>query len=175
MRPTSTEQLAAARRILGELVAPHVVGDYPAALLAGVIDALGVLERGWEDVPGFLVRDTARLRDLLETYASTLVDGQLGVELAAGIAAFLESRDPERTDLRALDAHHTRGRELLARVVPAVMGAGPGASSAASAAMRAYFADHVEDFPLRPAPRVPATEASVPANTASDAKGSRPC
>lgn len=160
MRPTPTEQLAAARRILGDLVAPHVAGEYPAALLAGVIDALGVLERGWEDVPGFLVRDTARLRDLLAGHGSS------DAELAADIAEFLAVPAADATDLRVLSAHHERGRGLLVRAVPAL--------ATSDGALHRYFDDHIREFPLRPAPRVPAAapQNSVPPNTAPDAKGS---
>ncbi|WP_436774599.1 hypothetical protein [Yinghuangia sp. YIM S09857] len=186
MRPTPTEQLASARRILGELVAPHVAGEYPAALLAGVIDALGVLERGWEEVPRFLVRDTERLRELLAEQGKALeAAGSAGPigdhgELLGEIASFVATQIPDATELRALGTHHERGRELLVRAVPALADADPIANSASMAAtwsgseaLLRYFDDHIREFPLRPAPRVPPT--STESNSAPEAKGSPSC
>jgi hypothetical protein len=144
-----SDQLAAARRILTDLVAPHVDGDYPAALLAGVVDVLAVLERGWQDVPAYLTDDTARLRDLLARIADAATL-DLPDELRTRIAAFATVPTPTAAALAELSAHHERGRALLADAAPAVVSAD---DDLVHDALRAYFELRIARFPLRPAPR----------------------
>ncbi|MEU8138536.1 hypothetical protein [Streptodolium elevatio] len=149
MNPSVSDQLAAARRILLDLVRPHVDGEYPAALLTGVADVLAVLEQGWQRIPAFLTDDTARLRDLLARIADAdvldLPDG-----LRTRIAAYVAAPVPTAAALAELDAHAESGRALLAEAAPAVVAVG---EHPVHDALRGYFDVRIAEFPLRPTPR----------------------
>src|SRR3984957_11571828 len=54
VRPDVSEQLDGIRRILGQVIAPHVTDPYAASILRGLLDALGGLAAGWSLVPSFL-------------------------------------------------------------------------------------------------------------------------
>ncbi len=143
MRPTVSEQLEGAARILREVVAPAVDGDYPADILGGLIGALDALAAGWADVPAFLAWDSASTLELLGAVVTEL-DDERRAELHAAASARVDN-----LDVHALEAHHATVRALLADVVAA--GAPP--------ALTAPLADHARQrasrYPLSAVQRMP--------------------
>lgn len=97
MRPTVEEQLRGVARILREVVAPAVDGDYPSDMVRDAAATLDLVAKGWSDVPAYLAWDAARSAELLR---------------AAGIDAPRPPDDPY--DIAALAAHHEAVRALLA-------------------------------------------------------------
>jgi hypothetical protein len=65
MRPTISEQLAGASRLLEQFIAPELSDRYAAALLANIIDDLRMLEASWADVLPFLHWDSTATAALL--------------------------------------------------------------------------------------------------------------
>jgi hypothetical protein len=65
MRPTISEQLAGASRLLEQFIAPEVTDAHASALLANVIEDLRMLETSWADVLPFLHWDNTATSELL--------------------------------------------------------------------------------------------------------------
>ena len=125
MRPDVTEQLAGLRRILAEVVAPHVVDPYPADVLAGVLIALDTLSR-WDQIPDFLRWDSERCNSILAM---------------AGARTVGFTGDP--LDLDALADHQRAVHGALEAAMPAVLSDAP-----ARSAMIGYFRERCGRFPL---------------------------
>jgi hypothetical protein len=125
MRPTITEQLDGIRRVLAEVVAPHVADPYPADVLNGVLAALDTLSR-WAEVPMFVRWDAEE--------ASTIL---------AMIGIVVGEPPEDQLDLDALDAHHRVQRGALEAAMPAII-----ADAAARSAMVGYFRERRARFPL---------------------------
>ncbi|MCU1391162.1 MAG: hypothetical protein JWL72_4500 [Ilumatobacteraceae bacterium] len=125
MRPNVTEQLAGLRRILAEVVAPHVVDAYPADVLAGVLAALDTLSR-WDEIPDFLRWDSERCNSILA---------------AAGAPTIGFFGDP--LDLDGLGQHQRAARGALEAAMPVVL-----ADGASRSAMVDYFRERHVRFPL---------------------------
>jgi len=142
VRPDVSEQLAGAARILRDVVAPSVSGAYPADILAGVIATLDAVATGWADVPAFLAWDAAATLALLDAVGDDLAE-EHG---AARLALAAERPGP---DVRAVAAHHTRVRALLADVVTA------GPPPALVAPLAAHARERAARYPLDAAQRMP--------------------
>ncbi|MCU1399334.1 MAG: hypothetical protein JWN62_2443 [Acidimicrobiales bacterium] len=125
MRPNVTEQLAGIRRILADVVAPHVADPYPADVLAGVLAVLDTLSR-WDEIPDFLRWDSERCNSILAIAGAQTV----------GFAG-----DP--LDLDALAEHQRDARRALEAAMPVVL-----ADAAARTAMVGYFRERCGRFPL---------------------------
>jgi len=110
VRPTLPEQLRGLRRILDQVVAPAVDGDYERSTLEGVIRALEMLEQRANDAVPFLVWDNDQTLALLRSIAAHVpLDGAI------------EPPSPvEPSDVVALDAENERVRGLLAAAVPSL-------------------------------------------------------
>ncbi len=126
MRPTVSEQLSGAARLLSEVVGPEIDDPYVGDVLAGVVTTLELLAEGWTQVAAFLVWDIEATRRVLEL---------VGVEdlPAAG--------DP--LDVAALQNRHTRVRALLERAMPDV-----GAHPEARTAVAALFRERADRYPI---------------------------
>ncbi len=115
MLPTVGDQLRETRRILTEVIAPEVSGDYAVAALEDVLATLRMLEAAWDKVLPFLHWDndqTARL----------LGQSSAGGALADRIAAALAVSPPDPVDFVAV---HGRNLELRALLADVVRHAGP--------------------------------------------------
>ncbi len=88
MRPTVDEQLRGMRRILVEVVQPHVVDDYAREQLGHLTAALGPLADGWDAVVPGLLRENARLETLLRTVLPDLEGLAVDPELLARLTKF---------------------------------------------------------------------------------------
>jgi hypothetical protein len=147
MRPDIDEQLTGIARILQRVVAPAVDDPYAADVLAGVTAVLDGIADGWADVAGFLVWDARETLALVAECAPILDDPSL-----AGIgdeARALAAEPPLPLETRALAAHHTQARALLARVAPALP------EGAHRASVAAHMRARVERYPIRAQARMP--------------------
>jgi hypothetical protein len=138
MRPTVTEQLSGAARILEDLVLPEVDGRYAAVPLRSVITALEGLARRWETVIADLMEENddcatvvapllASLGDRLPELASLVADDGAG------------SRYPTFAEVHE---RNDRWRAVLARAVPLVQD-----DPATHAVIRAHLRKYVERNP----------------------------
>ena len=119
MRPTLTEQIEGARRVLVELMAPEVSDPYAQEQVAYAASALEHAAARWPHVLPDLVTDIRALEEVL------------GVEPAA-----LEEAVPGVVDYEAADGYH---RSLRAQLTDGIM-----SGSEQSPAVRAYLADSTE-------------------------------
>ena len=119
MRPTLSEQIIGARRVLVELAAPEVSDSYTQEQIAFAASALEHAAARWPEVLPDLVTDIRALEEVL------------GIEPAA-----LDEAVPGVPDLAAAEEYH---RELRAQLTDEIMsGLEP------SPAVRAYLADSTE-------------------------------
>ena len=119
MRPTLSEQIIGARRVLMELAAPEVSDSYTQEQITFAATALENAAARWPEVLPDLVTDIRAL------------EGILGIEPAE-----LEEAVPGVPDLAAAEEYH---RGLRARLSNEIM-SGPGPSPA----VRDYLADSTE-------------------------------
>ena len=119
MRPTLTEQIIGARRVLVELAAPEVSDSYTQEQIAFAASALEHAAARWSEVLPDLVTDIRALEEVL------------GVEPAA-----LEEAVPGVVHLAAAEEYH---RDLRARLTDEIM-----SGAEQSPAVRAYLADSTE-------------------------------
>src|SRR5579862_2738101 len=110
MFPTVGQQLRETRRILADVVAPEVSGDYAVAALDDVLATLRVLETAWDQVLPFLVWDNGQVAALLDQSA---VDADLGDRIAAARA----TNAPDPLDFVAVHGRNLELRGLLAQVI----------------------------------------------------------
>ena len=119
MRPTLTEQIIGARRVLVELAAPEVSDSYTQEQIAFAASALEHAAARWPHVLPDLVTDIRALEEVL------------GIE-----PAVLEEAVPGVVDLAAAEEYH---RSLRARLTDEIK-----RGSEPSPAVRAYLADSTE-------------------------------
>lgn len=119
MRPTLSEQIMGARRVLVELAAPEVTDSYVQEQITHAAAALEHVAARWPEVLPDLVTDIRALEEVL------------GIEPAA-----LEEAVPGVVDYEAADGYH---RSLRARLADEIM-----SGSVPSPAVRAYLADSTE-------------------------------
>ena len=111
VRPTLPEQLRGLRRILDQVVAPAVAGDYERSTLEGVIRSLEMLEQRVDDVGPFLAWDNLETASLLRSIATRLaVSEQFDSPSVVGAG-----------DVVALDAENERLRGMLTAVLPVLV------------------------------------------------------
>ncbi len=111
MRPTLSEQLRGLRRILDQVVAPAVEGDYERSTLEGVIRSLEMLEQRVDDVGPFLTWDNLETASLLRSIVPRLaLSEQIDSPCTVGAG-----------DIVALDAENERLRGVLAAVLPVLV------------------------------------------------------
>src|SRR5579862_6043516 len=89
MFPTVGQQLRETRRILTDVVAPEVSGDYAATALDDVLATLSVLETAWDQILPFLQWDNGQLAVLL---GHSSVDADLAERIA--VARATDPPDP---------------------------------------------------------------------------------
>lgn len=151
MRPSIGEQLEQVRRILDEVVAPHVSGPYPRDILAGLANTLSGLAGTWQRVPAFLQWDVEQVRQLLTDWLD-LGGAQVDSAVADGVRDVLELPRPADNplDIEALDEYDRRLRSGLESVVPST------AERPEFVALRRrlaeYFTARVDRYPLVFAP-----------------------
>ncbi|MCY3862678.1 MAG: hypothetical protein OXG67_12040 [bacterium] len=119
MRPTLSEQIIGARRVLVELAAPEVSDSYTQEQIAFAAAALEHAAARLSEVLPDLVIDIRALEEVL------------GIEPAA-----LEEAVPGVVDYEAADVYH---RSLRAQLTDEIM-----SGSEQSPAVRAYLADSTE-------------------------------
>lgn len=119
MRPTLSEQIEGARRVLVELAAPEVSDPYVQEQITYAAAALEHAAARWPEVLPELVADIRALEEVL------------GIEPAA-----LEEAVPGVVHLAAAEEYH---RDLRARLTDEIM-SGPEPSPA----VRVYLADSIE-------------------------------
>ncbi|MCY3631915.1 MAG: hypothetical protein OXH29_04495 [bacterium] len=119
MRPTLSEQIIGARRVLVELAAPEVSDSYTQEQIAFAAAALEHAAARWSEVLPDLVTDIRALEEVL------------GIEPAA-----LEEAVPGVPALAAAEEYH---RSLRAQLTDEIM-----SGSEPSPAVRAYLADSTE-------------------------------
>lgn len=119
MRPTLSEQIIGARRVLVELAAPEVSDSYTKEQIAFAAAALEHAAARWSEVLPDLVTDIRALEEVL------------GIEPSA-----LEEAVPGVVHLAAAEAYH---RGLRAQLTDEIRG-----GSEQSPAVRAYLADSTE-------------------------------
>lgn len=144
MRPTVSEQLEGIRRVLGQVVAPHISDPYTANILEGLLAALGSLAVGWMHVPPFLRWDADGTVAVL-TSARAFLDEGMTVEFDV----LLVDAPDDDSDVVALEAHHRRVRNLLERAVPAIV-----EDPDSSALLVAHFRARIKRFPLSTPPPI---------------------
>ena len=112
MRPTVSEQLAGAARILAEIIAPAVHDPYPADVLGGLIATLDAIAAAWAEIPAYLAWDADKMISVL----SALGDG-LDADRRHTLAALADDADRDPLDIRALEGRHRALLGLLADAV----------------------------------------------------------
>ena len=116
VRPDVSEQLEGIRRILAQVIAPHVTDPYAASILRGLLDALGGLATGWSHVPLFLRWDIDGTAAVLNTARPYLDEGMI-----AELNDVLDHAPDDDTDVLGLESHQRSLRGLLERAVPAIV------------------------------------------------------
>jgi hypothetical protein len=151
VRPSVGEQLEQIRRILDDVVAPHIGDPYPQDILAGVANTLSGLAASWHRVPAFLQWDVGQIRSLLTEWLAlggAMVDAAIADEIRAVLAEPRPSDNP--LDVEALDECDRRLRAGLEAVVPSI------AEQAQFAELRSYlteyFSARVDHYPIVVAP-----------------------
>ncbi|MCY3576566.1 MAG: hypothetical protein OXH53_04545 [bacterium] len=119
MRPSLSEQIIGARRVLVELAAPEVSDSYTQEQIAFAAAALEHAAARWSEVLPDLVTDIRALEEVL------------GIE-----PAVLEEAVPGVVDYEAADGYH---RSLRAQLTDEIM-----SGSEQSPAVRAYLTDSTE-------------------------------
>ncbi|MCY3635003.1 MAG: hypothetical protein OXH23_05285 [bacterium] len=119
MRPTLSEQIIGARRVLVELAAPEVSDSYTQEQIAFAAAALEHAAARWSEVLPDLVTDIRALEEVLGIEPSALGEAVPGV-----------------VDYEAADGYH---RSLRAQLTDEIM-----SGSEQSPAVRAYLADSTE-------------------------------
>ena len=151
MRPSIGEQLEQVRRILDDVVAPHVSDAYAQDILGGVANTLSGLAANWHHVPAFLQWDVDEIRQLLVDWID-LGGPQADAAIADDVRTALELPHPKDNplDFEALDEYDRRLRAGLEAVVPSI------AERAECAELRArlteYFSARVDRYPIVVAP-----------------------
>jgi hypothetical protein len=151
VRPSIGEQLEQIRRILDDVVAPHVRDPYPQDILGGVANTLSGVAANWHRVPAFLQWDVEQVRQLLVDWVD-LGGLQADAAVADRIRTTLELSRPSDNplDFEALDEYDRRLRAGLEAVVPSI------AERAEFADLRSrltdYFSARVDRFPIVVAP-----------------------
>jgi hypothetical protein len=145
MRPDISEQLDGIRRVLTQVIAPHVTDPYAASVLNGLLGALGGLAAGWALVPPFLRWDADGTAAVLRAARPYLDDGLAAeVDDVLGVAP---GDVGDVGDVLALELHHRRLRALLERAVPVIVEQPP---------IRSLLVGHlrarIERFPLSMVP-----------------------
>lgn len=123
MRPTVTEQLQGAARVLRDVVAPHVTDANAAEQLGHTATALDALAAGWDRYAATVLADLHELEALL-------------AELDPGHVPGVPLPDPAALPTAAeLDERHTARRAELSALIERLHGApgDPGALTAVRA------------------------------------------
>ncbi len=120
MRPTVDEQLRGMRRILVEVVQPHVVDDYAREQLGHVTAALGPLADGWDAVIPRLVQENARLETLLRTVLPDLEALAIDPELLVRVGEVGRPISPPAEGEWRFEPHHTHNQVLRGLVADLV-------------------------------------------------------
>ena len=142
MRPDISEQLDGIRRVLTQVIAPHVTDPYEASVLNGLLGALGGLAAGWASVPPFLRWDADGTAAVLRAARPYLDDG-----LAAEVDDALGQAPGDVGDVLALELHHRRLRALLERAVPDIV-----EQPTISSLLVGHLRGRIERFPLSMVP-----------------------
>jgi hypothetical protein len=145
MRPTIQEQLRETQRILTDVISPCIRDEHPAQLLAYLVSNLRMLEDSWNRILPFLHWDNAQTAGLLQALC-----GKVDPALAAAIRAALEINSPDSLDIEAVERRNVLLRDLLTRCVTTC-------DVADLAPVRAHLLERATRFPMRPAPRFPAS------------------
>jgi len=116
VRPNVSEQLDGIRRVLTQVIAPHVTDPYAASILTGLVGALGSLAAGWSSVPQFLRWDADGSAAVLTGARPYLDEG-----LTAELDEVLDHAPDGDCDVLVLELHHRRLRALLERAVPVLL------------------------------------------------------
>jgi hypothetical protein len=133
MLPTVGDQLRETRRILAEVIAPEVTGDYAVAALDDVLATLQMLEAAWDKVLPFLQWDNDQTARLLEHSA-------VDAALADRIATTLAVSPPDPVDFAAV---HGRNLELRALLADVVRQAGPDTT-----ALTQHLRERIARYPM---------------------------
>lgn len=113
MRPTPSEQLNGMRRILDDVVRPHVDDAYAAEQLKHVMTALTTLAEGWDDVVPALVHDNAELAALLRGLIQKLERVEVSSTLVSRLRAVASAGNPKDFHF---DPQHARHQDLRAEI-----------------------------------------------------------
>lgn len=135
MRPTITEQLQGAARVLRDVVAPHVTDANAAEQLGHATVALDALAAGWDRYAATVLTDLHELEALL-------------ADLDPGHVAGSPLPDPGRLPTVAeLDERHTARRAELSALIEQLHAAPPEPAAAeALAAIRAQLLRSADRF-----------------------------
>lgn len=120
MRPTVDEQLRGMRRILVEVVQPHVVDDYAREQLGHVTAALDPLADGWDAVIPSLLQENARLETLLRTVVPDLEGLAIDPELLVRVSEVGRPISPPAEGEWRFEPHDARNQVLRGLVVDLV-------------------------------------------------------
>lgn len=151
MRPSIGEQLEQVRRILDDVVAPHVSDPYAQDILAGLANTLSGLGANWHRVPAFLQWDVDQVVALLTDWLA-LGGAHIDASVAADVRSAVERPRPKDNplDVEALDEYDRQLRAALEAVVPSI------AERSECAELRTrlvgYFHARVDRYPLVVAP-----------------------
>ena len=138
MRPTVTEQLRDTRRILNDVVLPHIADGYAAQIASLALTNLEMLEGAWAKVLPFLHWDNAGALALLAS-----LRGEISPELASAVARAAGAPPCDPYDMQALQARNEALQTLVHR---AIGECGPGGREA----IRAHLLERTARYPLRP-------------------------
>lgn len=116
MQPTPQEDLRAMREALERVAAGDTIASDDAAVIGHTVRSLKRLERSWDKVLPFLVRENAVIRDLLAELAPAL-PGATRSEIDAAVGAAPPSVDPRLLELTPARDANAALRELLARAI----------------------------------------------------------
>jgi hypothetical protein len=151
LRPSIGEQLEQVRRILDDVVAPHVQDPYSQDILGGVANTLSGLAANWHRVPAFLQWDVEEMRQLLADwldFGAQQADAAIADDVRTALGLPRPSDSP--LDFQALDDYDRRLRAALEAVVPSI------GERAEFAELRPrlteYFSARVDRYPIVVAP-----------------------
>jgi hypothetical protein len=151
VRPSIGEQLEQVRRILDDVVAPHVADPYPQDILGGLGNTLSGLAASWHRVPAFLQWDVEQIRQLLTEWVA-LGGPEVDAAVAETVRTALELPRPSDNplDFDALDEYDRRLRAALEVVVPSIAARSDLAQSRSR--LTGYFSARVDRYPIVLAP-----------------------
>jgi hypothetical protein len=151
VRPSIGEQLEQVRRILDDVVAPHVADPYPQDILGGLGNTLSGLAASWHRVPAFLQWDVEQVRQLLTEWV-VLGGTEVDAAVAEAVRTALELPRPSDNplDFEALDEYDGRLRAALQAVVPSV--AARSEFTEFRSRLTVYFSARVDRYPIVLAP-----------------------